>query len=302
MSNKKLIVIAGPTAVGKTAVAIEVAKALGTEILSADSRQCYQELDIGVARPTAEERAQVRHNFIASHSVYDNLNAASYEQYALGVTKRVFEKQDTLVVVGGTGLYIKALCEGMDAIPEIPSDIRRNLQAQYERKGLEWLQAEVAEADPKFYSSGEIQNPHRLLRALEVIETTGRSILDYHSGRVAERPFDIIKIVLDLPREELYDRINRRVLQMMQDGLEEEARRLYPLRQMNALQTVGYKEMFEYIEGKCTLEEAVLNIQTNTRHYAKRQLTWFRKDPEFQWMAPEAAPVIEAVRAHLPPA
>ncbi|GAB4092102.1 tRNA (adenosine(37)-N6)-dimethylallyltransferase [Flaviaesturariibacter terrae] len=285
MAEKQLIVIAGPTAVGKTAAAIEVAQALGTEILSADSRQCYRELNIGVARPTREELAAVRHNFICSHSIYDNLNAASYEKYALDVARRVFQTKDKLVVVGGTGLYIKALLEGMDAIPEIPQELRRELLADYERKGLGWLQQQVASADPRYYAEGEIQNPHRLLRALEVVRFTGRSILDFHSRTKADRPFTAQKFVIDLPREELYDRINRRVLGMMDAGLEAEARGLYPLRQMNALQTVGYRELFEYFDGKITLQQAVTDIQTNTRQYAKRQLTWFRKDPEFAWLS-----------------
>ncbi|RYZ24250.1 MAG: tRNA (adenosine(37)-N6)-dimethylallyltransferase MiaA [Chitinophagaceae bacterium] len=294
--KKYVIVIAGPTAVGKTAVAIDVALALGTEVLSADSRQCYRELNIGVARPTDEERARVRHNFIASHSVYDNLNAASYEQYALNVTRRVFLKQNTLVVVGGTGLYIKALCEGMDAIPEIPAEIRRGLQSDYEKHGLEWLQQLVAKADPEFYASGEIQNPHRLLRAMEVMQGTGRSILSYHSRQPTSRAFEVIQVVLDLPREALYDRINRRVLQMMADGLEAEARALLPLRRMNALQTVGYKELFEHFDGKCTLEAAINNIQTNTRQYAKRQLTWFRKQEGSIWMSPDADAVLRQLK------
>ncbi|RYY86919.1 MAG: tRNA (adenosine(37)-N6)-dimethylallyltransferase MiaA [Chitinophagaceae bacterium] len=287
MAEKKLIVIAGATAVGKTAAAIQVAQALGTEVLSADSRQCYRELNIGVARPTPEELKAVRHNFICSHSIYDNLNAAAYEKYALEVAQRVFKTKDTLVVVGGTGLYIKALLEGMDAIPDIPQDIRRKLQDDYDRKGLEWLQGEVAAIDPRFYQEGEIQNPHRLLRALEVVRFTGRSILDFHSRQKASRPFTAEKYVLDLPREEVYARINSRVLQMMEAGLEAEARGLYPLRQMNALQTVGYRELFEHFDGEISLEQAVTDIQTNTRQYAKRQLTWFRKDEEFEWMGAE---------------
>lgn len=290
MGEKQLIVIAGPTAVGKTAAAIEVAQALDTEILSADSRQCYRELNIGVARPSPEELAAVRHNFIRSHSVYDNLNAAAYETYALDVVQRVFKKKDHLVVVGGTGLYIKALLEGMDAIPAIPQELRRQLLADYEQKGLAWLQAEVAAADPYYYGQGEIQNPHRLLRALEVKRFTGRSLLDFHSRRKAERSFSAVTYVLDLPREELYDRINRRVLRMMEAGLEAEARALYPLRQLNALQTVGYRELFEHFDGKISLEQAVADIQTNTRQYAKRQLTWFRKDPDAHWVHPSGLP------------
>jgi tRNA dimethylallyltransferase len=296
MSRKKMIVIAGPTAVGKTAVAIEVARALGTEILSADSRQCYRELNIGVARPSPEELAAVPHHFIASHSIFDELNAAAYEQYGLQVAAKVFETKDTLVVVGGTGLYIKALCEGMDAIPAVPTEIREQLFAEYSQKGLSWLQQEVEAADPAFFKTGEILNPQRMLRALEVVQATGRSILQFRSGAKAERPFDIIRIALELPREELYERINRRVLQMIDAGLEDEARSVYPHRHLNALQTVGYRELFDYFDERLTRDEAIRDIQTHTRHYAKRQLTWFRKDEAFAWMAPDAPTVISAVR------
>jgi tRNA dimethylallyltransferase len=299
MVRKKLIVIAGPTAVGKTAVALEVAKALGTEILSADSRQCYRELRFGVARPSESELAAVPHHFIASHSIFDDLNAAAYEHYGLELASKVFEHHDTLVVVGGTGLYIKALCEGMDAIPPVPTEIREALFAEYSQKGLHWLQAEVEAADPGFFKSGEIQNPQRMLRALEVVQATGRSILEFRSGNKAERPFDIIRFALELPREELYDRITRRVLQMMDEGLEEEARSVYPQRHLNALQTVGYRELFDYFDGRLSREEAVRDIQTHTRHYAKRQLTWFHKEAETRWLPPEAAVVTEALQQAL---
>jgi tRNA dimethylallyltransferase len=296
MSKKTMIVISGPTAVGNTAVAIEVARALGTEILSADSRQCYRELNIGVARPSPEELAAVPHHFIASHSIFDDLNAAAFEQYGLQVAAKVFETKDTLVVVGGTGLYIKALCEGMDAIPAVPPEIRDQLFAEYSQKGLQWLQEEVAAADPAFFSAGEVQNPQRMLRALEVVQATGRSILEFRSGTKAERPFEIIHIALELPREDLYDRINRRVLQMFDAGLEEEARSVYPHRHLNALQTVGYRELFDYFDGRITREEAIRDIQTHTRHYAKRQLTWFRKDEEMIWVAPDADLVLGALK------
>ncbi|GAA4322958.1 tRNA (adenosine(37)-N6)-dimethylallyltransferase MiaA [Flaviaesturariibacter amylovorans] len=296
MHPKQLIVIAGPTAVGKTAVAIDVARELGTEILSADSRQCYRELDIGVARPSPEELAAVQHHFIASHSIHDELNAAAYESYAMAIAQQVFETHDTLVVVGGTGLYLKALTEGMDPIPAVPAEIREVLIAAYEREGISWLQQQVAAEDPQFYGQGEIRNPHRLLRALEVKRATGRSILDFRTGAKAAREFAIHKVALDLPRPELYDRINRRVALMMDAGLAAEARSVYPQRHLNALQTVGYKELFDYFDGQCTLPEAVADIQTHTRHYAKRQGTWFRKDPEYQWMAPDADVVLRHLK------
>jgi tRNA dimethylallyltransferase len=287
MNNKKVIVIAGPTASGKTAVAIDVAKELGTEILSADSRQCYRELDIGVARPSKEELEAVPHHFIASHSIHDDLNAAAYEQYALGIAGKIFETQDNLVMIGGTGLYIQAFCEGMDAIPEVPTEIREELFAEYAQRGLHWLQQEIEEHDPQFYKSGEIKNPQRLLRALEVVRATGKSILVFRKGKPAKRPFEIVKIALELPREELYERINQRVLQMMEAGLENEAQELHEFRELNALQTVGYRELFDFFDNRLTLEEAVKAIQTHTRHYAKRQITWFKKDTGFVWMKPD---------------
>jgi len=293
--SKELIVIAGPTAVGKTSVAIELARALNTEIISADSRQCYAELNIGVARPSASELAAVPHHFIADHSIFDELNAAAYEHFALNRAEQLFHRHERLVVVGGTGLYIKALCEGLDDIPAVPAEIREGLVAGYEANGLDWLQQLMKAEDPEFFSVGEIGNPHRLLRALEVKRATGQSILAFRSGKKASRPFAIRKVALDLPRPELYERINRRVELMMAAGLEEEARALYPHRKLNALQTVGYKELFDFFEGSCTRGEAVAAIQTHTRHYAKRQRTWFRKDPEYTWLPPDADAVCSAI-------
>lgn len=284
---KKVIIIAGPTAVGKTAVAISLAEELKTEIISADSRQCYKELKIGVARPSEEELAEVPHHFIASHSIHEQVNAASFERYALEKASELFKKVDTIVIVGGTGLYIKAFCEGLDAIPEVPLDIRKQIIEDYEIKGLTWLQACIEEEDPEFYKAGEIQNPQRLMRALEVKRATGISVLVYRKGAKANREFDTIKVALELPREKLYERINTRVDKMMEGGLEKEALALTPYRHLNALQTVGYGEMFDYFDGTISLADAVTRIKTNTRHYAKRQLTWFRKDPEYYWMTPE---------------
>jgi tRNA dimethylallyltransferase len=285
--QKQMIIIAGPTAVGKTSVAINLALQFNTEIISADSRQCYKEMKIGVARPSEEELAKVPHHFIASHSIHEPVNAVTYEQYALQKTKDIFQKNHTVIVVGGTGLYIKALTEGMDDIPSIPAALRKNIIDNYNEKGIGWLQEQVRLSDPLFHASGEMQNPQRMMRALEVVQFTGRSIIDFRKGKKAERDFNIRKIGLELPRELLYQRINARVDKMMEAGLLEEVKSLHPYKHLNALQTVGYQELFDFIDGKHSLETAVELIKRNTRHYAKRQLTWFKKDAEFGWMSAE---------------
>lgn len=283
---KTVIVIAGPTAVGKTAVAIHLAKEWDTEIISADSRQCYRELDIGVARPSPEELGAVPHHFIASHSIHQKVTAATFEQYALEKAEELFRTKDVVVMVGGTGLYIKAFCEGMDALPEVPEAVRKEVAEQYGQYGLPWLQEEVKKTDPGFYEVGEIQNPQRLMRALEVVRATGHSILQYRKGVKAVRPFRVVKVALTLPKEELHHRIHTRVEQMMEHGLLEEVRSLIPYQHLNALQTVGYQELFDYFKGVTPLGEAAEAIKKNTRQYAKRQLTWFRKDAEYTWFAP----------------
>lgn len=290
-----IIIIAGPTAVGKTAFAIEVAKHFQTEIISADSRQCYREMRIGVARPTGQELAAVKHHFIASHSVTEDLNAGSFEKYALAAAEAIFQHHPVAVMVGGTGLYIKAFCEGIDPMPEVPDAVRQDVIKGYEQKGLIWLQKELQTKDPAFWAVAEKQNPQRLMRALEVFNATGQSILAFRTAKKAERPFRVIKIGLNIPKEQLQERIHRRVDQMMQEGLLEEVRSLTPYRSHNALQTVGYREIFEHLDGLCSLEEAVNHIKANTRHYAKRQLTWFRKDPAFQWYEPSAAALQQVV-------
>jgi tRNA dimethylallyltransferase len=284
--NKTVIIIAGPTAVGKTSFAIKKAKENKTEVISADSRQCFKELNIGVARPTPEELAEVKHHFIASHSIHDTVDAAVFEQYALEKTKALFKDHDTVVMTGGTGLYIKAFCEGMDEIPEVPQAIREKVGNEYKEKGMDWLQSEIGKKDPLFYQEGEIKNPQRILRALEVMEATGKSILSFRKGEKAKRDFNIIKIGLELPKEELHRNINARVDAMMKNGLLEEARSLLPFKHLNALRTVGYAELFDYLDGKLTLDTAVEEIGKNTRQYAKRQLTWFKKDKAFQWQSP----------------
>lgn len=292
---KKVIIIAGPTAVGKTAVAIAVAKHFGTEIISADSRQCFKELAIGVARPSTEELAEVPHHFIASHSIHQKVTAATFEAYALAKATEIFKKHDTVVMVGGTGLYIKAFTEGMDTIPEVPEELHAKVVNAYRENGLEWLQHQVKLLDPLFYEKGEIHNPQRMMRALEIVKATGQSILSFRTGEKKRRDFETVRIALDLPREQLYQRINHRVDLMMEHGLQEEVRALLPYQHLNALQTVGYRELFDFFNGETTLHDAVEAIRLNTRRYAKRQLTWFRKDREYQWFPPDATAVINAL-------
>lgn len=283
-----IIIIAGPTAVGKTAFAIELARHFQTDIISADSRQCYREMKIGVARPSEQELAAVKHYFIASHSVTEDLNAGSFEKYALTAADEIFKKNPVAVMVGGTGLYIKAFCEGIDPMPEVPEAVRQDVIKGYEQKGLIWLQKELQTKDPAFWEVAEKQNPQRLMRALEVFNATSQSIIVFRTAKKAERPFRVVKIGLDLPKEILHERIHQRVDQMMEQGLLNEVKSLLPYRLHNALQTVGYRELFDHLDGRCSLEEAVTNIKTNTRHYAKRQLTWFRKDGAFEWLSPAA--------------
>ncbi len=287
LKDKTCIVIAGPTAVGKTAYAIALAQYLNTEIISADSRQCFKELNIGVAKPSSEELQMVPHYFINSHSVNAEVNAAVFEEYALSKANEIFARNNFTVMTGGTGLYIKAFCEGIDAVPAVNPAIRNSIIADYELNGLPWLQHEVERNDPEYFLQGEIQNPQRLMRALEVKLSTGFSITAYQTQQKKQRDFNVIKIGLELPREQLYERINLRVEHMMKAGLEEEARSLWPLRNLNALQTVGYRELFEYFDGAISLERAIELIKQNTRHYAKRQLTWFKKDSNMKWVSPQ---------------
>lgn len=287
MVENTIIIIVGPTAAGKTAAAIRVALREDTKIISADSRQCYRELNIGVAKPSAKELGTVHHYFIDSHSIREDVNAAVFEELALHWTEDIFRETPTAVMVGGTGLYIKAFTDGLDAIPAVDPDIRRQLQQQYELNGMDWLQQEVSFRDPAFFAEGERQNPRRLLRALEVCLSTGRSILSFRSRTIRQRPFHIRKIGLDLPKDELHRRIDDRVDSMIAQGLVDEVKDLTPYRNHNALQTVGYKELFAYHDGHCTLDKAVDDIKLNTRRYAKRQLTWFRKDPSIEWIDPQ---------------
>jgi tRNA dimethylallyltransferase len=283
MVNNICIIVTGPTAVGKTALAIALAQHFKTAIISADSRQCYRELNIGVAKPSPEQLQLVKHYFINSHSIHQDLNAAIFEEYALTVINEIFQTNRFAIMVGGTGLYINAFCQGLDEIPAISDIVKEQVRTSYEAKGLSWLQNEAKEKDPGYYNTGEIQNPQRLIRALEVKLSTGKSIRQFQEGEKQKRNFGIIKIGLDLPRPELYQRIDQRVEEMMQHGLLNEVISLLPNRILNALQTVGYRELFDYFDKKTTLDKAVENIKKNTRHYAKRQLTWFRRDESTHW-------------------
>jgi tRNA dimethylallyltransferase len=282
--KKTCIVIVGPTASGKTALAIDVAQYFNTEIISADSRQCFKELNIGVAKPNDLQLNLVPHHFINSHNINDNVSAADFESFALTAAYKIFENNNIAVMCGGTGLYIKAFTEGLDPIPTTDIKIKKEIADAYEENGLEWLQNKVKKKDPLFWEEGEINNPHRLLRALEVFMQTGISIIAQQKKIKKQRPFNVIKIGIDIDRQVLYDRINSRVDAMMEQGLELEAKLLLPYKQLNALHTVGYRELFNFFEGLITRGKAFELIKQNSRRYAKRQVTWFKKDEEIIWL------------------
>ncbi|MEO8112035.1 MAG: tRNA (adenosine(37)-N6)-dimethylallyltransferase MiaA [Ginsengibacter sp.] len=276
MKNKTCFIVCGATAVGKTSYAIDLAKKYDTQIISADSRQCYRELNIGVAKPSQEQLSSVHHYFINSHSIHDEVNVKVFEEYALASVNAIFKTNDFAVMAGGTGLYIKAFSEGLDDVPEVSNALRKEIVEGYKMKGLQWLQDEIKEKDLSYFSSGEMANPQRLMRALEVKLSTGNSILDFQLGKKSVREFEIKMINLEMPRNDLYKRINQRVDDMILQGLLKEAENLYPFRHFNALQTVGYRELFEYIDGQISLDKAIEKIKKNTRHFAKRQATWFK--------------------------
>jgi tRNA dimethylallyltransferase len=284
MFPKTVIIISGPTGSGKTALAIEVARHYDTSIISADSRQCFRELNIGVAKPSPEQLSAVTHYFVNSHSIQEEVNASIFESRALSWCEEIFSRRDTLVMCGGTGLYIKAFREGLDEIPTIDEGIRRKIADQYHDMGISWLQNTIQHSDHLFYESGEMTNPQRMMRALEVIQSTGRSIITYRNQQKKQRNFRILEFAIRLPRKELYQRINHRVDQMMNAGLLEEVSSLLPYQHLNALQTVGYTELFQHLQGRSGLEESVSLIKQNTRHYAKRQITWLNKNKDLIWL------------------
>jgi tRNA dimethylallyltransferase len=282
-----LVVIAGPTASGKTNVAIKLAQHFNTEILSCDSRQCYREMDIGVAKPLPEELALVPHHFINSHSIHESVDAAVYERYGLRALEKIFTHHKIAIAVGGTGLYLKALCEGVDPMPEIPDEIRNDIRNLFEKQGLPGLHEKLKITDADYFSKGEILNPQRVMRALEISLFTGKSILTLQTRQAQERPFRILYLGMNFPREILYQRINQRVDEMVETGLADEVKALLPYGKLNALQTVGYTELFNFYDGKLSLSQAVDKIKQHTRNYAKRQITWFKKINGMHWLAPD---------------
>lgn len=286
ISRPTLIVVVGPTGSGKSALAVELAKHYGAPIISTDSRQVYRGLPIGTAQPTADELAAAKHYFIADREVEDNFNCGRYETEALALLEELFKDNRYVVAVGGSGLYVKALCEGMDSLPEADDAVREMLKSRLESEGIGSLVEELRRLDPKYAEEVDLCNPARVMRALEVCLTTGKPYSEQRSGTVAERWFNIVKIGTDMPRDVLYERIDRRVDMMVEEGLVEEARAMYPKRALNSLQTVGYREMFDYFDGTISLAEAIELVKRNSRRYAKRQLTWFRRDESIGWFAP----------------
>lgn len=284
--QKYLIVIAGPTAVGKTDLSIGLARHFNTVILSADSRQFYREMHLGTAKPTPEEQQGIPHYFIDSHSITEEYNAGQFEEDALALLDKIFQEKDVALLVGGSGLYVRALCEGMDEMPDVAPEIREKLNQRLETEGLETLCLELQKLDPVFYEQVDKSNPQRVIRALEVCLASDQPYSFFRSQPRKKRPFQIIKIGLNRDRAELYRRIDLRMDQMLENGLLEEAKSLLAYKNHNALQTVGYTEIFDFLEGKYDYEETVRLLKRNSRRYAKRQLTWFTRDPEFTWFDP----------------
>lgn len=281
-----LFVILGPTGVGKTDLSIEVASMLGTSVISCDSRQIYRELSIGVASPSPEQLAAVKHYFIATRSVDEHYSAGQYELDALPIIESEIAANGCAVMVGGSMLYIDAVCRGIDDIPTIDEELRRSVRRIYDEQGIEEVRRRLRLLDPQHYAEVDLRNVKRMLHALEVCYQTGQPFSKLRTGSVKRRSFDIVKIGLDCPREVLYDNIDRRVLKMIQQGLEQEVRSVSDKRHLNALNTVGYKEMFAYLDGEYDLDRAIELIQRNTRHYAKKQLSWFKRDSKIQWFSP----------------
>ena len=286
--NKKgrLIVITGPTASGKSALAVETALRLGTEVVSADSRQIYRDIPIVTAAPTAEELAAVRHHLVGFLPLDGYYSAARFEEDALRIVTELIDRTGSAVVCGGSMMYVDALCNGIDLLPTIPDTIRDGLAHEWLTHGDDWLRAELERSDPEYYKTVDLNNMKRVFHAVEIIRASGCTYTSLRTGRKKERPFNIEKYVIDRPRPELFDRINRRVLMMVEEGLEREARAVYPRRELNSLNTVGLKEMFAWIDGKMEFDEAIARIQKNTRVYAKKQLTWLKKDPDVRRLAP----------------
>ncbi len=285
-TNRRLIVVVGPTASGKTDLSIALARHYNAPILSTDSRQVYKGLPIGTAYPSEEQLQSVEHHFIAERELTEDFNCGQYEKEALERLDTLFKSVNTVVAVGGSGLYIRALCEGMDSLPEADATLREQLATRLQNEGVECLANQLRELDPEYYQVVDRNNPARIMRALEVCLSSGQKYSELRKGERKERDFQIVKIGVSMPREQLYDRVNRRVEMMIAAGLEAEARSVLTYRHCNSLHTVGYSEMFDYFDGKTTLNEAIELIKRNTRHYAKRQMTWFRRDEQIAWFAP----------------
>lgn len=282
--RKTLVLILGPTGVGKTELSLRLAERYGSPILNCDSRQVYRHIPIGTAAPTEEQQARVPHYFVGTRELEEDYNAGQYERDALALMARLFESHDILVMTGGSMLYADAVCFGLDDLPAVPEQIRREVQTHYEENGIAWLQSEVQRLDPDYWTEVDRSNPARLAHCVEMSLATGRPYSSLRTHTRKERPFRVVKIGLERPREQLYARIDARVLQMIADGLEDEAKAVYPKRALNSLQTVGFRELFGYLDGAYDLPRAVELIQRNTRHYAKRQMTWFRRDKEIYWL------------------
>ena len=282
--DKKLIIVLGPTAVGKTEYSLQLAEHYQTEILSCDSRQMYREMKIGTAAPSEEELKRVPHHFIGNLSIHDYYSCGKYEIEALAKCEELFQKHDTLIMTGGSMLYIDAICKGIDDVPNIDEELRNTLWRRFEKEGIEPLRSELKLLDPDYYNSMDLQNGKRIIHALEICLQTGKPYSVIRQNKAKERSFNIEKIGITRPREELYDRINKRVDIMFEKGLVEEARSLYSFRHLNSLNTVGYKELFEYFDGNWTLDYAKQMIQQNSRHYAKKQITWFKRDESIHWI------------------
>ncbi len=285
-NKKELIVIAGPTGIGKTALSIDIAQKLNTEIISADSRQIYKELHIGTAVPTSDELKKVPHYFIQNISIHESYNASKYENGVNLLLENLFKKFDKVILCGGSGMYIDAVCKGIDLLPSIDPETRNRIQLQFETEGIESLLEDLLKLDPASFDKIDLSNPKRIQKALEVSIITGKPYSSFLTSPEKIRNYTIKKIALDMNRDMLYERINARVDAMVEEGLVEESRSLYPYKKINALNTVGYKELFEYFEGKISLEEAIISIKSNTRYYARKQLTWFRKDQKTKWFHP----------------
>lgn len=300
--SKTLIVVQGPTGVGKSKLSIQLAKHFNTEIISSDSRQLFKELSIGTAVPAAEELTEVQHHLIHSHSIHEEYNASRFESEALTIINQLFDKHSTAVMTGGSMLYVDAVCKGIDFQPDVDPEIRNQLMTDFEEKGIEHLQLQLKELDETYYDQVDLKNPKRLIRALEICLMTGKPYSSFRTETIKKRPFNILKIGLNMDREELYSRINLRVDQMMEAGLENEAKSIYPFKHLNSLNTVGYKELFAYFDGEISKEKAIELIKRNTRHYARKQLTWLRKDEHMNWFNPnQQKEVIEFIEKKINP-